>query len=848
MAKRGKETMFVLTEETVKMREFWVEQLSGERPSNMLLPDELRTSNSMQPAIGLVEINTVDDTFESLTQYCKESDFLWYCFLFASLNVCLYKYSAYQDFVIGSPPKGERSSSESILPIRTKMDPEMSFKEWVLQVRERLAAAYEYQQFPLDFLISELGISVEGETNSLINFVASFEGLHAPYTCKTNEQTIQILFSRSGEKLGIKLQYPSEYYTKETINLFVHCFNHILQSAVRHINKPIKELSICSSEEEQIILNKFNIQLAKAEEKKTIAGFFEQQIVNYIDKIALIDKDRQMTYSELDHQSNKVAADLQKNWNIKPNEFVAVYMNRGIDYIVSILAILKAGGAYVPLDIDYPNERIQYILKDSKAKLVLTDHKTEKLTNDSIPILQVSELLEGEKQHLDISNSTKSEDLAYLLYTSGTTGIPKGTLIEQRNVIHLVGDPDYLTFNSQTCMLQASSVVFDLSTLEIWGTLLNGGTLVLVDKHTLIEPMKLEAAIQKYNVNSAILTTALFHHVASHRPELFKKLNQLLTGGETLSAVLADKALQMNPELKLVNAYGPTECTVLTTAHNVKNGEKGNIPIGKPVKGTNVKIIGVDGQIQPIGVLGELCIAGNGVGRGYLNKPETTCEHFIPDKDQENRMLYKTGDLARWRTDGSIEFLGRKDRQVKLRGYRIELGEIENCLLNHKNILETVVLPIEVNKEQILCAFIVQTAEVDADVYDLQMYMKQTLPEYMVPAAFVPIHRIPLTVSGKLDVARLPVPTELHFGIQQKKDDRLPQSEEERKVAAIWSDILGVQQITLDHNFFELGGHSLKLILLAEQLQQAGYSVNTMDLYKYPTIASFLENQWKQRN
>lgn len=848
MAKRGKETMFVLTEETVKMREFWLEQLSGEKSSNMLLPDVLRTPNMMQPAIGMVETNIDDDTFRSLTQYCKESDFLWYCFLFAGLNVCLYKYSGYQDFLIGSPHQDEMSKNESILPIRSEIDSEMSFKEWVLQVKERLAVAYEFQQFPLDMLISELGLSVDGETNSLINFVASFEGLHSPFLSKINEQTIQILFSRSGGKLGIKLQYPSEYYAKDSIKRFVHSFKHVLQSAVRLIDKPIKELSICPPEEEHIILNEFNIKLSKAEGKKTIAGFFEQQIANHVDKVALIDKNRQMTYSELNHQANKLAAVLKKNWNIKPNEFVAVYMNRGIDYIVSILAVLKAGGAYVPLDIDYPNERIQYILKDSKAKLLLTDHETENLSTDSIPILQVFDLLDGEEQQLDISYSTKSEDLAYLLYTSGTTGFPKGTLIEQRNVIHLVVDQDYLTFNSQTCMLQASSVVFDLSTLEIWGTLLNGSTLVLVDKQTLIEPMKLETAMQNYKVNSAILTTALFHHVASHRPELFKELTQLLTGGETLSAVLADKALQMNPELKLVNAYGPTECTVLTTAHDVKIGEKGNISIGKPVKGTNVKIIGVDGQIQPIGVLGELCIAGNGVGRGYLNKPETTSECFISDTDQENRLMYKTGDLARWREDGSIEFLGRKDRQVKLRGYRIELGEIENCLLNHKDILETVVHPIEVNKQQLLCAYIVQTAEADADVYDLQMHLKQTLPEYMVPAAFVPVHRIPLTVSGKLDVTKLPAPTDLHFGIQQEKDDRLPQSEEERKIAAIWSDILGIRQITLDHNFFELGGHSLKLILLAEQLQQAGYPVNTMDLYKYPTIASFLENQWKQRN
>lgn len=839
--------MFVLTEETVKMREFWLEQLSGERPSNIVLPDAISTSDQVQHEEGMVETIAGADVFERLEQYCKESDFLWYCFLLAGLNVCLYKYSGHQDFLVGSPHQGEMSNTDSMLPIRSKIDPEMSFKEWVLQVKESMVTAYENQQFPLDMLVSELGISEVGGTNSLLDFVASMEGWHAPLLFKTNEQMIQVIFSRRGGKLGMKLQYPSGRYIEATIQRFAHHLNHVLQSAVLDIDKPIKELSICPPEEEHVILNEFNPQVSTMEEERTIADLFEQQMAIQSDRVALIENDKQMTYRELDHQSNQLAAILKNNWNIQPNEFVAVYMNRGMEYIVSILAVLKAGGAYVPLDMDYPDERIQYILKDSKARLMLTDHKTENHSNDSIPTMMVSELLELEEQQINMTFSAKSEDLAYLLYTSGTTGFPKGTLIEQRNVINLVADSDYLTCNSQTCMLQASSIVFDLSTLEIWGTLLNGGTLVIVDKQTLIEPMELKHTIQKYKVNSAILTTALFHHIASHHPELFTELKQLLTGGETLSAVLADKALQIHPDLKLVNAYGPTECTVLTTAHDVKLGEKGNIPIGKPIAGTKVRIIGVDGQIQPIGIPGELCIGGNGVGRGYLNKPEITLERYIPDHNQENRTLYKTGDLARWREDGSIEFLGRKDRQVKLRGYRIELGEIENCLLKHKDILEAVVLPIEMNSEQILCAYVVQTAKGEGYVYDLQGYLKQYVPEYMVPSAFVPIHRIPLTVSGKLDVDKLPVPNDLHFGIQQQEPHTMPQSEEEKKLAAIWSDVLGIQQIAIDQNFFELGGHSLKLILLAEQLQQAGYLVDTMDLYKYPTIASFLEYQWRQK-
>ncbi|MGG4266736.1 non-ribosomal peptide synthetase [Peribacillus simplex] len=837
--------MFVLTEEMVKKREFWMQQLSGDLPLSALVPDAISFSNQGPQAVGIVEATMEQNLFNRLEHYCKESDFLWYCFLFAGLNVCLYKYSGQQDQLLGSPQQGDISKTGNMLPIRSKIDPELSFKEWVLQIRTGIAAAYANQQIPLDSLIGELGLSGNERPDSLFGFVALMEGMHTTLPFNADQKYIQLTFSRRAGRLDMKLQYPTGRYRDDTMQRFVVHLNHVLQSAVLHIDKAIKEISICSLDEESQILNKFNRSVPTLEKKITIADQFELQVSTQPDKNALIHGGKRMTYRELDIQSNQIASILRKQWNIQPGEFVAVCMNRGVEYIISVLAVLKAGGAYVPLDVDYPDERIHFILEDSGAKLMLTDKETEK-TEFSIPILQVSEQLQSSEQSIGIRSTAKSEDLAYLLYTSGTTGKPKGTLIEHRNVINLVMETDYLTFDSQTSVMQVSSIVFDLSTLEIWGTLLNGGTLVIVDKQTLLAPTELQNTIQKYKINSAILTTALFHHLASHHTAVFTGIEQLLTGGETLSAVLAKKTLQIHPKLRLVNAYGPTECTVLTTAHDIKHEEKGTIPIGKPIPRTKVIITGADGQIQPIGVPGELYIGGNAVGRGYLNRQKLTMERYVADPYEPSRNMYKTGDLARWRDDGNIEFLGRKDRQVKLRGYRIELGEIENTLLKHRDIREAVVLPIQNSGELLLCAYYIHAVKEEVHVNDLPVYLKRHLPEYMVPAAFVPVTRLPLTVSGKLDATKLPFPNKLHFGFQQQEPQVLPRNDEEKKISTIWTDILGIQQIGIYQNFFELGGHSLKLIMLAEELQQAGYHVNTMDLYKYPTISSFLEYQRSQ--
>ncbi|SDG46300.1 amino acid adenylation domain-containing protein [Paenibacillus sp. cl6col] len=823
--------MFISEKERTSQHQFWHSYYSDELPVATVIPDYTNMDLAEHMTMETVDYTAEDAIFKQLGQYCKESDFLWYCFLLATLNVCLYKYTGERDRLVGSPMQGSSAQSGRLLPIHLAIDPACSFKEYVLKLREQLAAVYSHQQLAPNRM-------------KRLHVVAAMEGLHSEIEDASDPAYIRILFNRQNDRLHIKFDYSPKRYKESTIrNLSVH-YNELLQTTIFNMDRAICELSICSLTELEKIMRDFNPVIPDSRPATTLARQFEQQVFLQPDRIALVHNGRKLTYNELNKQANRLANMLRTEWNIQHNEFVAVRMGQGIEYIISILAILKAGSAYLPIDMEYPDERIHFILEDSQARFMLVQHVDDIPQGHMVSTLVVTESLSRELPMDNLDVPTKAEDLAYLLYTSGTTGQPKGVLIEQQNVLNLVQDPHYLSMDCQTVMLQATSIVFDLSTLEIWGTLLNGGTLVIVDKAILLEPKRLKETIREQQVNSMLITTALFHHLASHHSDIFSGIGQLLTGGEVLSSVLTNRILESYPDLRLVNGYGPTECTVLTTYYDIRSAESTSISIGKPISGTNVSILGVDDQIQPIGVPGELCISGVGVGRGYLNQPELTADRYVRIPGRTDQIMYRTGDLAYWREDGTIEFMGRKDRQLKLRGYRIELGEIENILLKHDQVLEAVVVPIKNTSDELsLCAYIVPEICTDELESQLILHLRKSLPDYMIPADCIIIERIPLKTNGKVDTDRLPVPDRQQLRGQQTII--LPQTPEEQKVAAIWTEILGIQQISVHHNFFELGGHSLKLIILAEELQHAGYSINTMDLYKYPTIASFLQFQHK---
>ncbi|MCP4151244.1 MAG: amino acid adenylation domain-containing protein, partial [bacterium] len=565
-----------------------------------------------------------------------------------------------------------------------------------------------------------------------------------------------------------------------------------------------------------------------------------------------------LTYRQLEQKADKIAARLIQE-GAQTGDIVAIMVDRSIEMVAGVLGILKAGAVYMPVNPAYPTARKNYMLSDSTARIMLTTREkaNEKAIQSSTQPLTWIYLEEQDAEKREQSQTeppTQPITPAYVIYTSGTTGIPKGVVVTHKNVIRLVKNTNYIDIQPCNRLLQTGALEFDASTFEIWGTLLNGAGLVLVDKGTILDQLKLKKVITATSIDIMWMTSPMFNQI--EEIELFATLKTLLVGGDVLSPPHIKRVLQAYPALLIINGYGPTENTTFSTTHLITTVE-GNkrIPIGGPIANSHAYIIDKNYNHVPIGVSGELVVGGDGIALGYLNNPELTAErfannklqatkykqttknkkqetkdNFLPPNNQApitntqlspsfpnnqypitNNYLYHTGDLCRWNPDGTIDFLGRIDRQVKVRGFRIELGEIENRLLQHEDVKEVVVIDREdIAGDKYLCAYVV-TPQPGA-IPQLREYLTGKLPDYMVPAYFIPIEAVPLNQNGKVEFKALPEPETGTTGIHYTA----PRDDLEKKLVCIWAEILNREKETIgiNDNFFEQGGHSLKATTL----------------------------------
>ncbi|HLP61372.1 MAG TPA: non-ribosomal peptide synthetase, partial [Candidatus Deferrimicrobium sp.] len=535
-----------------------------------------------------------------------------------------------------------------------------------------------------------------------------------------------------------------------------------------------------------------------------------------------------LTYRQLNKQSDQLAGFLIAK-GVQADDIVGIKMERSIEMITGLLGILKSGGAYLPIDPEYPQERIDYMLKDSNARILINKSEIRNSKFETNPNDQ------------KINDPNNSSNLAYLIYTSGSTGRPKGVMIEHRNVSRLVKNSDYIHFTPHDRLLPTGSPAFDITTFEIWGPLCNGAMLSLVSKDMILNAGKLKKVLVNHDITILHLIPQLFNQLAAGDSELFARLRCFLVGGDLVSSAYINALRKRYNHLKILHMYGPTENTTFSTYFPVEQDYELNIPIGTPVANSTAYIIDKYGHLQPVGVMGELCVGGEGIARGYLNHPELTSEKFKHDlwdygdnHEEKNKglavILYKTGDLARWLPDGNIEFLGRIDRQIKIRGFRVELGEIENRLTNYPGLKEAVVSVLEERGDKHLCAYIVSESEYDAA--GLREFLLEKLPDYMIPSYFVRLEKMPLTPNGKLDRKALPKP-----GLDAGVSYAAPRNEIERKLVELWAEILGKDGIGIDDNFFELGGHSLKATVLVSRIhKESNVSLPLTELFRNPTI------------
>lgn len=856
---------------------YWQKQLAGNlSPLNFPTDRPYSSNPAHDNASQLIRLSM--GLTQQLQALARSQGVTLYMLLLAAYQVLLHRYSGREDILVGSPMSG-RSRPEfenlvgyfvSMVALRADLDNQETFVAFLQQVRTTVQEAITHQDYPFLLLVQKLNPERHIGRKPIFQAEFALQKAHqnqdvtallqtilnrtdttvewgdlqlVPFPIRQTEGQSELfleLYDLADQVAG-NLHYNSDIFESHTIERMTGHFQTILQGIVANPNQSITELPLLTEAERHQILVEWNDTTTDYPKDKYIHQLFEEEVERTPDAIAVVFEDEQLTYRELNERANQLAHHLQ-SLGVAAETLVGICVERSVEMVVGLLGILKAGGAYVPLDPSYPQERLAFMIEDTAISVLLTQETLlvnlpEGPTTVCLDTLTLPETngIESPKGSLD------EEHLAYVMYTSGSTGRPKGVAVTHQNVVRLVKETDFLQFSTKDIFLQLAPFSFDAATLEIWGPLLNGGQLVVMSagNPSLLE---LGQAIQRHQITTLWLTAGLFHLMVDEQLENLQSLQWLLAGGDVLSPSHVERALQALPHCQLINGYGPTENTTFTCCYQIQaeKATDSSVPIGRPIANTQVYILNEHQQPVPIGVFGELYAGGDGVARGYHNNDSLTAERFVPNPYGEGR-LYRTGDIARWRADGNIEFLGRMDNQVKLRGFRIELGEIEVALTQYSGVKESVVVSRnETNGQKQLVAYIVanddNSTDIDlqGDLTALRNWLKTRLPDYMIPAAFVVLDALPLTPNGKIDRKALPAPD---MRTQLQASFIAAQTNLQQHLVNLWQDTLHLDQVGIEDNFFDIGGNSLLIAKIHSQIK--GFTnkpVAMVDLFRYPTI------------
>ncbi len=737
------------------------------------------------------------------------------------------------------------------LPLRVDLTGEQELLSWLKKIQKQNLELREYEYCSLNQIQRSTEVPLG---KPLFESIVVFENYPVDSTLKESRITdIEIadveFFENTnyplvvgafpGEELSLWIYYDDVRYDSDSVTALLRQLKLLLEQIGTDLRQPLSRLSLLSDEERERVLITWN-RTQTGYPQSSIAARFEAQVAKTPDAVALISEQGELTYSELNEQANQLAHHLI-HLGVGPEVVVAVLLERSLELVLTLVAILKAGGAYHSLSPDYPRERLKLLFQEGGAQVLVSQEEFVSL----IPFHSALVVFLDRDQHelllksrLNPEVEVTPDHLAYVSFTSGSTGKPKGVAVLQRGVVRLVQNTDYVNFGEDQTLLQFSPASFDASTFEIWGALLNGGRLVLAPAGT-TSLRELGALIQEKGVSTLWLTAGIFHLMVDEELESLRGVRQLLAGGDVLISSQVRKVLRDLPHCQLINGYGPTENTTFTCCYSATNPEHVSafVPLGRPIANTEVYILDANLEPLPVGVAGELYAGGAGLARGYVNQPDLTAESFIPHPFSKERgaRLYRTGDLARFLPDGNVEFLGRRDHQVKVRGFRIELGEIEATLTRHPEIRVAVVLaPVDPAGNKRLVAYLCCQRPIAQE--ELREWLKRELPEYMIPAGFVFLERFPLNANGKVDRNALPAWGESRPELEEKYLE--PRNEVERTLARIWGEVLALKRVGVNDNFFELGGDSILSIRVVAKACEAGIKLTPRDLFEHQTVAT----------
>jgi amino acid adenylation domain-containing protein len=837
---------------------YWRDRLTPPPPVLELPADRPRPP--IQTFDGAVEAFLLPAAVsDALRRLGHEQGVTLFMILLAALDVLLHRYTGLDDIAVGTPIANRTDvQTEAVvglfantLVLRTDLSGDPTVRELLRRVRDAALGAYAAQEFPFERLV-EMVQPVRDMGHSplfqvmLILQNSPFEsvelaGLTLSYveirtgSAKT-DLTLEVWEKPEG--LQVFLEYNTDLFEAETIRRLGEHLERLLAAFGAEPDRRVSRVPLLGETEWRCVTSEWNDTTVPLAETP-VPRLVEAEAARTPEAIAVRFQERRLTYRDLNRSANRLARHLRRH-GVGPDVLVGVFVERSLEMLVAVLAVMKAGGAYVPLDPAYPPDRLEFMLQDGRIGLVVT----QEALRDGLAMpgevrtvcLDRDASLVARELEDDLETAPAAHDLAYVIYTSGSTGRPKGVQIEHRSLANVLGAFRHVVdAGPRDVLVAVTTLSFDIAGLELMLPLVTGGQLVIADRDTAADPAKLMGVFADAGATMVQATPATWRMLLEGGWQRAEGL-RVLCGGEALPADLAARLVATGATVW--NVYGPTETTIWSTVQRVAAG-RGAVPIGRPIANTRLYVLDAAGEPVPVGVPGELHIGGAGVARGYLHRSELTAEKFVADRfspDPASR-LYRTGDVVRYRADGALEFLGRADHQVKVRGFRIELGEIESVLSGYPAVAEAVVVAREDRPGDRYLAGYLRSAGAAPSIAELRAFLKERLPDYMVPSTFTVLDAFPLTPNGKVDRRRLPAPEERRTAARVAF--LAPRDEIERSIAGVWRDVLRLDEVGVDDNFFDLGGHSLLLVQVQAKLREAlGREIAIVEMFQYPTIGA----------
>lgn len=848
------ENEYINSDRFIKDKEYWNEVFNTV-PEIASIPS-LKNDASSPSCIGKRQKFIIsDEVIKSINNFCVKNKISVYNFFMSVYSLYVGRVSNLDDFVIGTPILNRTNFEQkhtmgmfvSTAPLRIHLNHNLSFGDFSKKVSSDTMSILRHQKYPYQSILEDFR-KKDSSIPNLYNIVLSYQitktieeldNIHYSTDWVFNgncADELQIhLFDLNDEStITVAYDYKADKYDIQDITDLHNRILTMINQIIINNDILLKDIEIVTPEEKYKILYEFNNTKTEYPHDKTIVELFEEQVEKTPDNIAVVFENQKLTYRELNEKANQLAHYLLSK-HISIGDIVCILLDKSLEMIISILGILKVGATFLPIDINYPSERINYIINNSKSNLILIPKNSINNINYTIKTLVIEqnnlESLQLSKENTPITYST--DNIAYIMYTSGSTGNPKGVMVTHKNIVRLVKNNKFINFNPNEHILQTGSIVFDACTFEIWSALLNGYQLFLIKKEDLLSPQQLQKYLLENKISTLWLTAPLFNQLCESNPYMFSSVKNLLTGGDVLSPKHINMLKKACPNLTVINGYGPTENTTFSCCFTIDKEYQHSIPIGKPISNSTAYVISSSGSLCPIGVPGELWVGGDGVARGYLNNEALTHEKFIKNPFT-NGIIYKTGDLVKWLSDGNIEFIGRIDNQVKIRGFRVELNEINNTILTFYSIKQSATFVYTINETKYICSYFVSPDMIDID--KLKEYLRKVLPNYMIPHFLIQIDSLPLTINGKIDKKLLPTPSINDI----KKEIILPCNKLEHELLKILKSIISNNSISvLDDFFIDLEMDSLTAMKTSALLSK--YNITIQDINTYSSIRSLAD-------